>query len=139
MKPEKKHYKHSGNGFTLIEVILIVVIMAIAGALLASIMGRSLTGSPLPVQLVNSQYRIIQEMEAINSEYRQQLNQGANGTLDLDTFEAWVTARVLPAGIQANIQRIQIDTGLYGGTQQPVLSVTLQDGQGQAVQSFFTR
>ncbi len=71
------------RGFTLIEVIVIITIVAVAAALFASYMGKSFTQSPAAAGLVNNQYKIIQQMEIITSNYRQALQTGGGTITDL--------------------------------------------------------
>jgi prepilin-type N-terminal cleavage/methylation domain-containing protein len=132
MKPSK--------GFTLIEVIVIITIMAIAAALLASYMGKSFTQSPASAGLVNNQYKLIQQMEKITSNYRQALQTGG-GTLDLCTnpvtsFKA-VNVDGQPFVDAANTScTFTLTSGTY--TTRSALLVTLTDGQ-QKLQSIFTQ
>jgi prepilin-type N-terminal cleavage/methylation domain-containing protein len=122
--------KHS-KGFTLIEVIVVLTIMAIAAALFASYLGKSFTQSPASAGLVSNQYRVIQQMEIITSKYRQALP-----IADLCAFQ---TANVDGQEFvdAANTSCTFTSTsGTY--TTQNVLLVTLTDGQ-QTVQSIFTR
>ncbi len=133
--------KHS-RGFTLIEVIIIMTIMAIAAAMFVSTMGTSFTQSPASAGLVNKQYQLIQKMEIITSNYRQALP-----IADLCAFKT--------ANIDNNVN-LQIDgkstvdndntschfplasiSGSYTTTQE-VLLVTLTDGQ-QKLQSIFSK
>lgn len=58
------------KGFTLIEVIITIVIMAIAAAVSVAYFGKSFTGSAVQAELVKKQYALIQKMEEITSRYR---------------------------------------------------------------------
>ena len=121
------------KGFTLIEVIVIITIMAIAAALFASYMGKSFTQSPASAGLVNNQYRIIQQMEIITSNYRQALP-----IADLCAFKTGGNVDGQPFVDAANTsctKKLTSNDGTY--TTQNVLLVTLTDGQ-QTLQSIFT-
>lgn len=74
--------KHDG-GFTLIEVIITIVVMAIAAALFVSYTtSTSFTQSPASAALVSDQYKLIQQMEILTGKYRQALSGSSNGTVD---------------------------------------------------------
>lgn len=129
------------KGFTLIEVIVILTMMAIAAALFASYMGKSFTQSPASAGLVNKQYQIIQQMEIITSIYRQALQTGG-GTVDLCTNPATSFKKVNVDG-QAFVDAANTSCRTLTDTTSAyitgnVLLVTLTDGQ-QTLQSIFTQ
>ena len=64
------------KGFTLIEVIITIVIMAIAAAVSVAYFGKSFTGSAVQAGLVQKQYALIQKMEEITSDYRNRVDAG---------------------------------------------------------------
>ena len=121
--------KHS-SGFTLIEVIVIMTIMAIAAAMFVSSMGTSFTQSPASAVLVNKQYQLIQQMEIITSKYRQALP-----IADLCSFKtSYVDGQ--PFVDAANTScTYTLTSGTF--TTRSALLVTLTDGN-QTLQSIFT-
>ena len=121
--------KHS-SGFTLIEVIIIITIMAIAAAMFVSSMGKSFTQSPASTGLVNKQYQLIQQMEIITSKYRQALP-----IADLCSFKtSYVDGQ--PFVDAANTScTYTLTSGTF--TTKSALLVTLTDGN-QKLQSIFT-
>ena len=121
--------KHS-SGFTLIEVIIIITIMAIAAAMFVSSMGKSFTQSPASTGLVNKQYQLIQQMEIITSKYRQALP-----IADLCSFKTtYVDGQ--PFVDAANTScTYTLTSGTF--TTRNALLVTLTDGD-QKLQSIFT-
>ncbi|MGV8059395.1 MAG: prepilin-type N-terminal cleavage/methylation domain-containing protein [Smithellaceae bacterium] len=134
--------RHS-NGFTLIEVIVIMIIMAIAAALFVSFMGTSYTQSPASAGLVNKQYQLIQQMEILTSNYRQALPTDGS-TLDLCAFKATYVDNlqidgksIVDAANTSCTFPLSSISGAYTTTQ-IVLLVTLTDGQ-QTLQSIFTQ
>ncbi len=136
----------SSSGFTLIEVIAIITIVAVSAALFASYMGTAVTQSPASAILVNKQYQLIQQMEIINSRYRNELQKKyENGqTLDLCAFKTTYVDNLKIDGksiVDATNTSCSRILTLTGGTDtyttQNVLLVTLTDGQ-QTVQSIFT-
>ena len=68
------------GGFTLIEVIVTIVILAIAATAFVAYFSRAFTGSAVPAGQVQRQYALIQKMETVTAQYRQAL---ATGTLNL--------------------------------------------------------
>ena len=136
MKPEKKHKLQPENGFTLIEIILVLVAAAVLGALLVRVLGVSLTGSPTPVIQVGDQYQVIQAMERITGEYRRQVN--AN-TYNISTFNTAING-FAPGGGNVSATRANLSyvnsTGNHNITAN-VISVTVRRGD-QSVQTFFS-
>lgn len=121
--------KHS-SGFTLIEVIIIMTIMAIAAAMFVSSMGTSFTQSPASAGLVNKQYQLIQQMEIITSKYRQALP-----IADLCSFKtAYVDGQPLVDAANTSCT-YTLTSGTF--TTRNALLVTLTDGD-QKLQSIFT-
>jgi len=65
------------RGFTLIEVIITITLIAIAATIFMSYLGSSsFTQSPVSSGMVAKQYALIANMEKITSEYRTELNEG---------------------------------------------------------------
>jgi prepilin-type N-terminal cleavage/methylation domain-containing protein len=122
----------SNRGFTLIEIIITIVVAAIAAALFVTSLGKSFTQSPVSSGMVISQYALIQQMEVFTSQYRNQLN---NGTLVLGTFK---TNNIdgKPYVDAANTKMNTLPYGAY--TTQQFLQVTLTDGK-QTLLSIFTQ
>ena len=121
----------NNRGFTLIEVIITVTLIAIAAAMFVAYMGTSLTQSPVSSGMVAKQYALIQEMELITSQYRQEIS---NETLDLTSFKAYVDNNYMPHIDSSNL--VTLNSGSY--TTQQVLAVTLKDGD-QTIMSIFTQ
>jgi prepilin-type N-terminal cleavage/methylation domain-containing protein len=138
MKPKKTTYLCHG-GFTLIEVIVTLVIAAIMGTMLVSLMGTNLLKSALPVSLVGGQYKIIQEMEKITSRYREEIKNPT--AFNINTFKT--TYVDTNAYVDAANTGLLTLTGKRTGsaditTSSAILRVTLRSGD-QSVQAFFTQ
>lgn len=80
------------KGFTLIEVITTIVIMAIAAAVSVAYFGKSFTGSATQAGLVQKQYDLIQKMEEITSDYRYKVDAGMDATKWTE-FQTFCAAR----------------------------------------------
>lgn len=78
------------KGFTLIEVIITIVIMAIAATAFMTYFGSTFTGSAKQAGLVQKQYALIQKMEEITSQYRSLADAGTL-TTNWDTFKTSCT------------------------------------------------
>ncbi len=129
----------SNVGFTLIEIIITLTVMAIAATMaLTYTGGTSFTQSAVPAGQVSSQYKLIEQMELITSKYRDHLPKDGS-TLDLCAFK---TDHV--DNLQIDGKSI-VDTGntvcpyILTGTSgdYTILLVTLTDGQ-QKLQTIFT-
>ncbi|MGD0021425.1 MAG: type II secretion system protein [Smithellaceae bacterium] len=64
------------KGFTLLEVIVIMVVAAIAATFLVNFMGPNLTGSSASAVRVSNQYALIGVVEKMNVDYNQLMNVG---------------------------------------------------------------
>ncbi len=76
------------KGFTLIEIIVTIVIAAIAASMMVTFMGKNITSSSVPVTWVKNQGGVNQAMENIVVEYKARI---AANTLNLGTFQTWIT------------------------------------------------
>lgn len=66
MKPGQNHSNH---GFTLIEVIITIVIVAIAGAMLVSYFSPSITQSSAPIFRLKAAAKLNNVLEQISAHY----------------------------------------------------------------------
>ncbi|MBI5520117.1 MAG: hypothetical protein HY916_08655 [Desulfovibrio sp.] len=85
MFPNRRvNFSAGGNsrGFTLVEVIVIVVVTAFMGLLLVSLMGTQLTKSAAPLLTARDAARAESTMEAITAYYTQCVNNSTSGALD---------------------------------------------------------
>jgi prepilin-type N-terminal cleavage/methylation domain-containing protein len=116
------------RGFTLIEVIAIITIMAIAAAMVIAYIGTSFTKSALPTGLVSRQYALIQQMEVFTSQYRNELstNNGTLTTAQLATFQTdHITGQQYVDAANTSIRTLSNSTNSY--TTLSVLVVTLTE------------
>jgi prepilin-type N-terminal cleavage/methylation domain-containing protein len=120
------------KGFTLVEVIITILILAIAAAAFVTYFGKAFTGSVIPAGQVQSQYRLIEQMEYITAEYRRRLDAGS---LNLSDFKStYVDNR---PNIHESAKLEVMDLGGGYTTSLPVLQVTLKDGD-QTLFAVFT-
>ena len=131
-------YLRNKNGFTLIEIIVTLILIAITGVVMFPVLRTNLTKSAAPVARVDSQYQLVQEMDRLTARYRDDIR---NDTLNINTFKSTYvdTSAFVDAGNTAFVVAGQI-TGANGYTNQAsnnILRVTLVDGDQQLV-SYFT-
>lgn len=69
------------KGFTLVEVIIVIVVAAILGALLVNFMGPNLIGSSTSGVHAYDHYELIGIMEKINVDYDNLMNAGDTNSL----------------------------------------------------------
>ncbi len=135
----------SCQGWTLLEVIIVIVIMAAAAAMFVSYMGSAYIRSPTSAGLVSDQYKLVQQMEILTSQYRQALQDG-NGTIaDLCAFKASCVDNLAIEGINivdtahtSCTYTLTDSTGTYTTAAGSALLVTLTY-KNQTLQSIFTK
>lgn len=74
--------KSSSRGFTLVELIVVIVVAGALGALLVNVMGTQLTKSGTPLTTARDAARAEATMEAVVAFYTQRMNNSTIGTLD---------------------------------------------------------
>jgi len=117
------------RGFTLIEIIATLTLLAVAAALVVA-MGIPAVQSTASSGMVARQYAIVEQMESITSKYREEINDGA---LDLDSFKKYIEENY----DTANAVKTTLASDTY--TTREVLIVTLSDAEAnQTVVSIFT-
>jgi prepilin-type N-terminal cleavage/methylation domain-containing protein len=126
----------TSRGFTLIEVIVTLTVLAIACTMVITYIGTSFNQSAVPAGLVGRQYVLVQQMELITSQYRQQIN---NDTLNLSNFSTYI-ANNYNGSANALLTNLTSTNGNY--TTGNVLLVTLTNSTAnytQTLQSIFTQ
>jgi len=125
------------NGFTLIEIIVTLILVAITGVVMFPVLRTNLTKSAVPVVRLDSQYQLSQEMERLTARYRDEI---FNDSLDINTYKSTYvdTSAFVDAGNTGFLGAGQI-TGSNGYVTQSttILRVTLVDGDLSLV-SYFT-
>ena len=126
----------TSRGFTLIDVIVTLTVVAIACTMVITYIGTSFNQSAVPAGLVGRQYALIQQMEVITSEYRNRLS---NGTLNLTTFKSnYIDTNSVLYVDSGNTSIKTFNSGNY--VTGNVLLVTLMNGTPpQSLQSIFTQ
>ena len=122
----------SNKGFTLIEIISTIVVMAIAAVMIMTIFGNQFGGSAIPGAQVQGQYKLIQQMELFTAQYRDQITN--NSSFSLDTFKStYIDGKTYVDSTKTGMVNFA-----YGSrTTQQCLKVTLKDGD-QTLVSIFT-
>lgn len=73
----------SSKGFTLIEIIAIIVIGSIISAMFIPFMGTALMRSSESINIISESFQINQVIENLNADYREKVNKD---TFDMATF-----------------------------------------------------
>jgi len=61
------------NGFTLIEVIVAIIMISIAGLVMITFLGTAFKQSGQPLQILGDNYSVLNAIEIVNSDYRAKL------------------------------------------------------------------
>lgn len=124
----------SRKGFTLIEIIVTLIMIGITAAIMFPAMGTNLIRSPEPVKRVNDQYVLIQEMDKITGQYREDIG---NPSFNIGSFKT-TYVDTNPYVDAANTGFV---TSFNGGAYTPqasdkILKVTLTNGDQTLVALF---
>ena len=128
------------NGFTLIEVIIAIVLVAILGTVLVSYMSGGISKSGLPVVWVKQEFDIYKTMEKITADYQKAL---LSSPFDLHAFQTdkvtpYASGNMTVTTDYLNINRTSGAQATADYTSGLILRVTLQKGD-QSVTALFTR
>ena len=123
------------DGFTLLEIIVTLILIAITGVVMLPVLRTNLTTSAAPVNRLDSQYRLAQEMEWLTARYRDEI---FKDTLDINAFKGtYVDANPFVDAGNTGFLGIGQITGNAYATQSPnILRVTLEDGDHRMVAYF---
>lgn len=61
------------NGFTLIEVIISIIMISIAGLVMITFLGTAFKQSGQPLQILGDNYSVLNAIEIVNADYRARL------------------------------------------------------------------
>lgn len=107
------------KGFTLIEVVIVLIIAAIMGSYLVVFVQSTSTNSVAPILLINNRSELQEEMEKLTQDYKHQLEAGG---FSLTAFKQnFVDGNALV--VAAETKTISFNVGEEG-----LLLVTLQSG-----------
>ncbi len=132
----------TSKGFTLIEIIVTLVVVAIMGTMLVVFMGDSLARSVNPITMVQNQNKVNEYMERIVAKYQADIK---SKTLDLSALKIWIetsgnyaayvdSASATPVNFVANTET----PCTLGAAGCYALKVTLQKG-GITIVGLFTQ
>lgn len=122
-------------GFTLLEIIVIVVLLGIVGAFLITFMGDKITGAPEAVLEVEREANVEQVLERIIADYREEIN-GADPDAALATVvsrEATYEALDPSGAVDVVFEYITFNASgaeVAGGASDPNLKVTVYSDPG---------
>lgn len=70
------------SGFSLIEVIIVIVMISIAGIVMMTFMDTGITKSGDPLRILNDNITVIRGIEIVNGDYRAKLDNDPNQSMD---------------------------------------------------------
>jgi type II secretory pathway pseudopilin PulG len=133
------------KGFTLIEVIIIMVLMVVAAAFFVTYIGSAYTRSPAAAGLVGDHYKLVGQMEMLTGHYRKALENGGGTIADLCAFKTTYVDPLVIDGVSivdssntSCTYTMTDSTGAYTTESSRALLVTLTY-KGQRLQTIFTR
>ena len=121
------------NGFTLIEVIIMLTLGLTLAAMLVVTTDSMFTKSPMGQHDLDTQYELLQEMEDLTGEYRTRIEAG---TLTLATLlSGWTPT---DAAVTMNYAAVNVsDTGGTYTVGSTVYKVTMANGN-HSISAYFT-
>lgn len=131
-------------GFTLLEVIVVLVVASILGSLLVEFMGTSVIRSGNPLVMVQSEFSLNEVMEKMTADYKKLIAENAT---PLTTFKTYVengnVASNTPYYGQYTVTTKYItfdvnNTENASASGDKVLKVTISD-HGQTLTALFTK
>jgi prepilin-type N-terminal cleavage/methylation domain-containing protein len=124
-------------GFTLLELIISLVIAAIAGTMLVQYVHTYMIDSTEPVLILQQDYRVIRGMENITAAYRSQLE---NKAFDLETFQTHLSEYAGDDDLTVVGTRISFDSdgieSSVASSDDRFLKVTVSDSRLQVIALF---
>jgi prepilin-type N-terminal cleavage/methylation domain-containing protein len=123
------------SGFTLIEVIITLVVVAIVAAMMVAYFGTSITKSSLPISRLRAAGKLNQIMEKITADYNNEPSTWSPGTAYATTNSSLGTSLptiILPTAANRNGYQYICTTGGTSGSTEPawptMVSATVADG-----------
>ena len=121
------------RGFTLIEIIVTLILVAVTGVVMFPVLRTNLTQSVTPATRVERQYQLVREMDRLTASYRDEI---LNESLNIATFLSTYPSAFLDAGSSGLVGVGQITGNAYSNQSPNILRVTLVDGDQQLVAYF---
>jgi len=120
------------KGFTLLEVIVVIVFAAILATMITVVIGPAIARSVNPIIMVQEQGELNQTMEKIVEEYKDRI---AASTLHLDAFYTWIVGNYGSYVVDSGVPRYvafnasnQETACTYGSAGCLGLKLSLHDG-----------
>jgi prepilin-type N-terminal cleavage/methylation domain-containing protein len=76
----------NSRGFTLIEVIIVIVMISLASVTVISFFDNQVTKSADPLQVMDDNFQVVKAVEIINADYRSRLD--ANASQDIGIYNS---------------------------------------------------
>jgi len=138
--------KKYNEGFTLIEIIVALIVLAIAAAMMVPFFGKALTQSPLPLVNLQKATSLQTVMENIVSDSDSFLfngkKSGPTSCADLGTLQTNITNKLYGTYniVQNSFISFDASNNEQNQTcaQSAILKVTIKDTTGETLTSLFT-
>ncbi len=116
------------KGFTLIEVIVTIILAALAGVVVFTYLGNVLTKSHIPLEQVKGLAEAVEGMEEIIVEYQEYVK-GGRDTADWSAFKSTVSGALVGEG------NLYVEAaGLF-----EIYKVTVTGSNNQKISAIFTQ
>lgn len=131
------------RGFTLIEVIVTILIVAVVGAMMYSVLGTSMTGSSLPVVRLQTSLALQRTMENMMADFRKNFagdvaglknaigTEGANQNNAYGQYDVVHNRFIKFTG--------QSEDAWASGDPQDILKVTIKNGNNETLTAIFVQ
>jgi len=131
------------RGFTLLEVIITLVVVAVVGAMLFSYFGSSLIQSSTPINRLHTTFSLQQALENITADYRKNYTANLTGLQALVVSEG--TSQNNSYGQYSVVENRFIkfsgtsEAAWATGDPQNLLKVTIKNVNGERLTRIFTK
>ena len=124
--------QNNQKGFTLLEIIVTLILVAISAAVMFPVLGTNLVRSAEPVERLNDHHLLVQEMDRLTGIYRDVIH---DGTLNINSFKTDEvdTSPYVDAGLT---NFITLSDGAYTTASPNILRVTLVNNDQTLVALF---
>lgn len=115
------------NGFTLIEIIITIIVSAVAFAMVYSYSGSYITDSSVPIHRLSHALELKQVAERITEHYKQDVSADLNGLKDNVTNNPGDYGQNYTVSYNGFVKfSSRNDTAITGGDPETILKITIR-------------